>query len=66
MRAVDSGLFKLEFTRQPSRQSHRDRLLFLYLRWAVLDALRLLATRQKVHSEDVAVFCAGRLPLVLL
>ena len=63
---MDSGLFKLESTGQPRRQSHRDRLLFLYLRWTVLDALRLLAARQEVHREDVAVFCAGRLPLVLL
>jgi hypothetical protein len=52
------------FQAEPAQ--YRDRLLFPYLRWTVLDALRWLAARQEVHPEDVAVFCARRLPLVLL
>src|SRR6266576_2619069 len=66
VRTVGSSLFRLEFTRQPRRKSLCDRLLFVYFRWSVLDALRLLAARQTAHAEDVAVFCAGWLPVVLL
>ncbi len=64
VRTVGSSLFRLEFTRQPRRKSLCDRLLFVYFRWSVLDALRLLAARQTAHAEDVAVFCAGWLPVV--
>jgi hypothetical protein len=59
-------LSTLELRRHPRDESHRGWLLSDFISWALVDVVRLLATRQKVHSKDVAVLCTGWFPLVLL
>jgi len=59
-------LSTLELRRHPRGESHCVWLLSDFVSWAVMDVVRLLETRQKVHSKDVAVLCTGWVPLVLL
>ena len=66
VRTMDSALFQLESAGQSRSQPDCVWLLCLFERRSILDGLRLLEPRQKIYSENVVVFCAGWIPLVLL